>query len=127
MSRTMTILSVGLLPELVSLRDAVLRSVGFNVFSTCDPEEAYVQMQRARFGVLLLCYSLSDAVRQRLAQRFRHCCPRGRIVAISNERVDDTPPYVDTVFYGVEGAEALIDNVRAQLPPNRTGIGRTAA
>jgi hypothetical protein len=110
-----TILSVGADPELVSLRHAVLLSVGLDVFSTIDPEEAYVRIQPANLALMLVCYSLAQPVRQRLAKRFRDCCPTGRIISITNEKVEESHVYGDRVFYGIEGAEALIDAVRAAL------------
>lgn len=109
------ILSVGADAELVSLRHAVLRSVGLDVFSTLDPEEAYIRIQPASLGLMLLCYSLSNPVRQRLAKRFRDFCPNGRIISITNEKADESTIYGDAVFYGIEGAEALIDAVRTEL------------
>jgi CheY-like chemotaxis protein len=109
------ILSVGANPELLSLRDAVLKSVGLNVFSTEDTEEACRRIQPGNCALLLLCYSLSQAQRKQLAERFRDCCPQGRIISITNEKVDSSSVYGDTVFYGMEGAEALIDMVRGEL------------
>lgn len=114
MPRQQTVLSVGADKELVSLRDAVLRSVGFNVLSTTDPDEAYVGVQAGRCGVILVCYSLELAVRERLANVFRDHCPGGRIISISNQRIE-SPVFGDVVFDALEGAEALIDAVRAQL------------
>jgi hypothetical protein len=115
MGRTQTILSVGAYPELVSLRHAVLRNAGFDVFSTTDPEEAYVRIQPGNLGLMLLGYSMAQSVRQRLARRFRDCCPSGRIISIANENVEAPQFYGDIVFYGMEGPEALIDTVRAEL------------
>lgn len=115
MPRQLSILSVGADPELVSLRDAVLRSVGLDVFSTCDPEEAYVRIQPASFGLMLLCYSLEQPIRQRLARRFRDCCPQARIISIANSRIEPSTVYGDTVFDALEGAEALVGIVRAEL------------
>ncbi len=115
MESQQAILSVGAHPELVSLRDAVLKSVGLNVFSTVDAEEAYRRIEADGLALLLLCYSLSQPQRKRLAERFRACCPRGRIISITNEKPEESAIYGDYVFYGMEGAEALIDAVRAEL------------
>jgi DNA-binding response OmpR family regulator len=115
MAEMSNVLSVGAEPELVSLRDAVLKSGGFTVFSTWEADEAYVRIQPASFGLMLLCYSLEDIVRQRLAGRFRDCCPNGRIVLISNRRIESSRVYADVVFDALEGAEALIDTVRTEL------------
>lgn len=115
MPRSQNIMSVGANAELVSLRQAVLESVGLNVFSTLDASEAVSRIEFGNFGLLLLCYSLPDSVREHLSRRFRASCPQGRIIAISNKQVDESMIYADAVVYGMEGAEALIDNVRTEL------------
>ena len=115
MPRSQNIISGGGNAELVSLRQAVLQSVGLNVFSTLDPSEAVSRIEFGNFGLLLLCYSLPGSVREHLARQFRNRCPHGRIVAVSNKQVDESTLYADAVVYGIEGAEALIDNVRTEL------------
>ena len=114
MPRQQRVLSVGADKELVSLRHAVLQSVGLTVFSTTDSQQAYTFIQPANCGVMLLCYSLEPPVRERLALRFRECCPEGRIISVTNQRVN-TAFYGDVLFDALEGAEALIDVVCTQL------------
>ncbi len=109
------VLSVGADDELISLRHEVLRSAGLNVFSTMDAGEAYVHIQPANCGVMLLCYSLEEQIRERLAKRFRECCPKGRIISISNKYRENAVFHGDVVFDALEGAEALIDVVRKEL------------
>jgi CheY-like chemotaxis protein len=77
MRRPQTILSVGAYPELVSLRHAVLRNAGFNVFSTTDPEEAYVRIQPANLGLMLLCYSMPHLRGSGLRDDFEIVAPAG--------------------------------------------------
>ncbi len=115
MARRQVVLSVGADQELVSLRDAVLRSVGLNVFSTTNFEEAYGRIHPENCGVMLLCYSLEQSLRERLAKRFRECCPAGRIISISNRKFENPVVYGDVLFDALEGAEALIDAVCKQL------------
>lgn len=85
------------------------------MFSTLDPSEPVARIEFGNFGLLLLCCSLPSPVRERLARRFRSNCPHGRIVAVSNKQVDESMVYADAVAYGIEGAEALINNVRTEL------------
>jgi DNA-binding response OmpR family regulator len=113
-NRRRTVISVGKLPELLSLRAAVLKSVGYAVFTTTDPQEAAARIGKADCGVLLLCYSLADEWRKQLVQRFRELCPDGRIIAITNQPVVQSPKDADELVYGVEGPEILIDAVRGK-------------
>src|SRR4051812_44429132 len=89
------VISVGTLPELVSLREAVLKSVGYEVFSTLRPQEALSRMREGYGGVLLLCYSVPDEWRKQLIQDFRERCPEGRIVAITERMIAEVPRQVD--------------------------------
>lgn len=108
------VISVGSLPELLFLRERVLRSVGYAVFTTTDPQEAASRIGNVDCGVLLLCYSISAEWRNQLVQRFRELCPEGRVVAITNHPVAGTPKEEDAVVYGVEGPEILIDAIRGK-------------
>jgi|SRR5581483_4935642 len=109
------VLSVGTLSELVSLRHAVLEGAGFQVFSTSKLEEALFRIENGVFGVLLLCYSVDTDTRIRLAKEFRDSCPKGRIVAITNQPMAQ-PPTADAFVYGGEDFEALIAAVRGEEP-----------
>ena len=113
-NRQSTVISVGKLPELLSLRAAVLQSAGYAVFTTTDPQEAAARIGKTDCGVLLVCYSLQDEWRERLVQRFRELCPEGRIIAITNRPVAESPKDADELVYGVEGPEILIDAVRGK-------------
>jgi DNA-binding NarL/FixJ family response regulator len=106
------VISTGSNPELLWLRDAVLQSAGFDVTSTASEDDALNRIRQGNCGILLLCYSLSEPARDQLTEEFRKCCPDGRIVAITNKKMDK-PEVADALVYGVEGPEALIDAIRA--------------
>jgi DNA-binding response OmpR family regulator len=108
------VISVGTLPELLWLRESVLKAGGYEVFTFTDPKDAVSRMRDDDCGVLLLCYSISDEWHKQLVQRFRELCPQGRIVAITNRPVAETPKEEDELVYGVEGPEILIDAVRGK-------------
>jgi hypothetical protein len=108
------VLSVGSIPELLSLRQAVLKSAGFEVFSTGKPLEAATRIRAGDCAVLLLCYSVSDEWRQVLVRDFREHCPDGRVVAITNRPVTQLPKDVDELVYGIEGPEALMHAIRGK-------------
>jgi len=108
---SMKVLSVGNNPELLWLRDAVLRSAGFDVITSLNLQDGLARIEGEDCGVLLLCYSLPFLSRKRLADSFRANCPQGRIVTIMNEKGE--PEFADLVIYGVGGPEALIEAIRA--------------
>jgi CheY-like chemotaxis protein len=110
-SNNRKIISTGTDAELLWLRNAVLQSAGFNVTTTSDGDDALSKIRQGDCGVLLLCYSLSEPSRRELVETFREFCPHGRIVAIANCKVDK-PEFADSLVYGVEGPEALINAIR---------------
>ena len=110
-TRKHTVISVGTLPEVLSLREALLESVGYEVF-TERPQEAASRIRNGNCGVLLLCYSVREEWWAQLIREFSERCPEGRIVVISNGKVGELPKEVDALVYGIEGAEALINAVR---------------
>ena len=109
------VISVGALPELLWLREAVLKNAGFQVLTFSDEEKALAEIQNVDCGVLLLCYSVQDSIRQQLTTKYREACPGARIVAITNEPVQEPLVNIDAWVYGVEGPEALIDAVQRKL------------
>jgi DNA-binding response OmpR family regulator len=109
-----TVVSVGTIPELLSLRAAILQSAGYAVFTTTVPQEAIQEIRSGHCGVLLLCYSVSEESRQELIREFRERCASGRIIAITNRPVAETPKQVDELVYGVEGPEILLQAVNGK-------------
>jgi hypothetical protein len=107
------IISTGTDAELLWLRNAVLKSAGFDVTTTANEDEALIRIRQGDCGVLLLCYSLSETSRRELVDTFKHYCPNGRIVAIANRKMEE-PEFADGLVFGVEGPEALIDAIRAR-------------
>jgi len=105
------VISVGTLPELLWLCEAVLKNAGFNVVTITDERQALVKIGTVDCGVLLMCDSIDDDIRQQLAKKYREACPDGRIIAITNAPLE-RPPEADKFVYGVEGPEALIAGVR---------------
>jgi DNA-binding response OmpR family regulator len=108
-----TVLSIGLDPELLKLRQAVLEYAGFRVHIAHNEAEAVREIQKGDCGVLLICYSLDVEVRRRVTEMFRTKCPNGRVVSISNSE-PDKPFFGDVIIYGLEGPEALIEAVRGK-------------
>jgi hypothetical protein len=116
MSRTNfnVVVSVGDNRELLLLRDAVLRSAGFDVFTTDNESQALARVSRGDCGVLLVCYSTPLPVKRHLAVAYRKECPEGRIIAVANQPVEKLE-VADTLVYGIEGPEVLIDAIRGKL------------
>jgi DNA-binding response OmpR family regulator len=112
------VISVGTLPEPLSLREAVLKSVGYEVFTTVRPQDALSRIRERSCAVLLLCYSVPAEWRKQLIQEFRQDCPHGRIVAITDRIVAEIPKQVDELIFGLEGAEALINAIRGGASPS---------
>lgn len=110
-----TVLSVGTIPELLALREAILHSEGYFVFTATRPNDAFEQIRRGECGVLLLCYSVPEKIRPQLIKEFRRRCEHGRIVAITNRPVTETPKEVDALVYGIEGPEILIQAVGGKV------------
>jgi CheY-like chemotaxis protein len=108
------VVAVGNNRELLLLRDAVLRSAGFDVFTTENESEALARVSRGDCGVLLVCYSTPLPIKRHLAVAYRKQCPEGRIIAVANQAVE-TLEVADSLVYGIEGPEGLIDAIRGNL------------
>lgn len=107
----LNVVSFGKNRELLLLRDAVLRSSGFDVFTTENESEALARISRGDCGVLLVCYSAPLPLKRQLAVAYKNRCPDGRIIAVANEHVE-TLDVGDSFVYGMEGPEVLIEAIR---------------
>jgi hypothetical protein len=112
--RSDLVISFGTLPDLVSLREAVLKKAGYRVLNAFNEAEALAKIYSGDCGVLLLCYSVEEESRKHITKTFRELCPEGRIVSITNQPLKESPD-ADMVIYGVDGAEALIQAVRGDV------------
>jgi DNA-binding response OmpR family regulator len=74
--RSDLVISVGTLPDLVSLREAVLKKAGFRVVNAFNEAEALAKIYSGDCGVLLLCYSMEDESRNRSQKRFVRSAPK---------------------------------------------------
>lgn len=108
------VISVGGIPELLSLRHAILESNGYEVFTTANPVEAADRFRAGDCSLLLICYSVADEWRESLIRDFREHCPGGRIIGITNHQVTRAPDDVDVLVYGMEGPEILIDAIQGK-------------
>jgi len=66
--------------------------------------------------IAVFCWSVTpfrSPVRNRLAKAFRQKCPEGRIIAISNMKIEKRE-FADALVYGLEGPETLINALLQQ-------------
>jgi len=77
-----TVLSFGFDRDLLPPREAALRRVGYNVFSTTSEACVRFEIQMGQCGVLLFCYTIPDAVRGELAELFEQHCKGGVIAFV---------------------------------------------
>jgi DNA-binding NtrC family response regulator len=109
--KAVTVVSVGMLPRLLSLREAILTADGYEVFSTSRPAEAIVRIKEGRCGVLLLCHSIPREWCERLVQTFHECCPEGRVISFSKHPTAAPATNVDAIVYNLDGPEALLNAI----------------
>ena len=108
------VISLSLNPDLLWLREALLKQAGFDVVSTIDPEQALLTIQAAGFDLLLLCFSLSDSIQERVARQFQQSRPGKRIIAVGSQKDGSSPPaYADIFLNGEDGPDALMAALQA--------------
>jgi hypothetical protein len=79
-----TVLSLSFEKDLLPRREAALRSVGYDVFSTTSEACVRFEIQMGQCGVLLLCYTIPDAIRRDLAGLFERHCHSGVIASVKH-------------------------------------------
>jgi hypothetical protein len=92
------VISVGTLPELLSLRQAVLEAAGFQVFTTTNEKHALLRIENGDCAVLLLCYSIEEGIREQLTKRFREKWPGRSRRGARKHGADTTSTRVGCVY-----------------------------
>jgi hypothetical protein len=77
-----TVLSFSFEKDLLPRREAALRSVGYDVFSTTSEACIRFEIQMGLCGVLLLCYTIPDTIRRDVGGLFDRHCAGGVIVFV---------------------------------------------
>src|SRR5436305_12179038 len=78
-----TVLSLSPNPDALAMREATLRSGGWQVISVLSPIQARFEIEMGRCGVFLICYRLSIEQAEELTTLFRRNCPEGRIIFVT--------------------------------------------
>lgn len=109
----LNVISIGSIPELLALREAVLQKAGFEVISRVHTAVARLEFPKGKYDVLLLCHSLARSELEQLMREFHESSPEGRVVVITNERLGFQVGESTRVVFGIDGPETLIEALRA--------------
>jgi CheY-like chemotaxis protein len=108
------ILSAGRDTELLKQRNAALAAEGYHVASAAGSYEIVEKMLNGDFDLVLLCHSIPDDDRRRLADIINSYTPSTPVILIS----DDDQPQFDPVPRAVKCApEQIMSTVRNSLSP----------
>jgi DNA-binding NtrC family response regulator len=105
------ILSIGAEPSLQLSRKMILEQAGFVVVSVADVQEGLAQCGEHRFGLFLVCQSVSEHEKLVLTRALRGKCPGIPILEMHSH---DTPRVIgaDYTVETVDGPEALVITVQ---------------
>jgi hypothetical protein len=72
-----------------------------------------LEFRSRNYEVVVLCHSLTETVLEKLTREFRESCPQGRVVIITNERLQFAIGDKTKVVYGIDGPETVVEAIRA--------------
>jgi DNA-binding response OmpR family regulator len=107
------LLSAGHDADLLKQRNAQLAAAGFNVASASDSYEVVEKLLNGDFDLVVLCHSMSDEDRRRLARIISSYSPSTPVVLISREDTDECESGAGTVRCH---PEQLLAAVAGSLP-----------
>jgi DNA-binding response OmpR family regulator len=117
-----TVLLLSADTELSLLRRHALAQAGFAVARADSRQEALQFLQKKKFDVLVISYSLSTENIVEMTELFRARNPKSPIVTVAKGRWQDLKVEFDAAVTGEEGPEALIEAVETVL--NRKQLRR---
>jgi CheY-like chemotaxis protein len=115
---TYKLLSVGPIPELLTLRNAVLRQAGFLVETSSDLNEAVRLFLDEDFDAAILCHSIPERDKARLIRLLKENKPLTPVAALSDgsEASDGVASQnLDLVINNLDGPETLLKQVCSMI------------
>ena len=109
------VLMLGSIRELALYRAEVLQQHGFHVQISTDRAQALDLIQAGNYDVVVLSYTLPDAVVREFADEMREHCPQAPVIAISDARRPDPIIQPDQMILADEGPAALLSALRHVL------------
>lgn len=109
---------VGRMRELALYRAEVLRQAGFIALIPEDSDAAVGIMRKRNFDAIVLSYTLSSDVVERLTSFAREYCPDCPVIAIAGNFTEDRRIVPDAVVLADDGPPALISALRKVLQAN---------
>ena len=120
-----TVLSFSFEKELLPPREAALRKVGYNVFSTTSEACVRFEIQMGQCGVLLMCYTIPEPIACDLAALFDRHCHSGVIAFVTDPLNREVSRAGQVSFLDSELSQKLhlIEDFRAGHRPGVLGPG----
>ena len=109
------VLMLGSIRELALYRAEVLRHYGYHVQIATNRDQALDLIHAGNYDVLVLSYTLPDAVVRELADETRELRPHCPVIAISNAQWPDPIIKPDQMIMADEGPAALLSALRHVL------------
>lgn len=111
-STAQRVLLIGRVRELALYRSEYLRGKGFTVSVPAGKAEIEEEIERGRFDVVVLSYTLPSESVLELAELVRQSCPWSPIIAITSHGKADRRVAPDEVVVADDGPEALLSALR---------------
>lgn len=114
-----TVLSLSPNQDSLEMREATLRSGGFEVVSVLSPIQARFEIEMGRCGVFVICYRVSKDEAEELTT-FRKNCPGGRVIFVTHPgQKQEVPRGTDVAVAESKGGELVLQAVKeADNPPD---------
>ena len=109
------VLMLGSIRELALYRAEVLQQHGFHVQISTNRAQALDLIQAGNYDVVVLSYTLPDAVVREFADEMREHCPEAPVIAISDAQRPDPIIQPDQMILADEGPAALLSALRHVL------------
>jgi CheY-like chemotaxis protein len=107
------LLSIGVKRDLLTLRNEVLRSEGYNVRAATSASEALHLFDRGDFDLVVMCHSLPEEDKLRVLTRVKKIAPLTPVVIV---RLDgEAARQADASVHSLDGADAFLKCVAGLL------------
>ncbi len=111
-----TLLSVGLNPDLLNIRNSILRKAGYSVQATTSPQKAITLLVDGDFGVLIVCHTILESDRGELLRAIKSVKPSAKVIAVRKD--EELAKGADATVHNLDEPESLLACLAALLQPS---------
>src|SRR6266705_2264956 len=110
------LLSLGFNPDLLNIRNSILRKAGYSVQATTSPQKAITLLVDGDFDLVIMCHTILENDRGELLRAIKSVKPSAKVLVVRQD--GELAKGADATIHSLDEPESLLACVAALLQPS---------